>query len=461
NLGRKEGPGAKGVDAITFWNANGKRVTLAWNNVGGGATTISIPAMSESATLYDKFGGNGRRITPQNGRYALSLPGATNNNNFGCVSGECMPEDYIIGGSTQVLVENTDATPAVTILPIGPGSEAPFRVAWRPVGRSGAGWRYDVQVMDTADGQWRDWQVNTTATSAIYGDRPEFPALFERTYLFRARARDASGAMVGMGYPNWGLASTTVLSPKPGATGAGGQPPSAITTPTATATPRPTRPTFYAPDPIFAAFYQSHDGPRILGRGLSVAFAPGNVGGKVQYFEKGRLEDHRATTTDRVWQFQYGLLVDELQQANARLPIGGDASTLTYADLAALASPTKRIAPPAGYTGNTLTRPDGSVFIPFTTDLRAGPGHTVPRWFWAYMNRADLFPGGWLHDIGLPITEPVEATVTKGSVTGRRIIVQAFQRTILTYDPANPPEWQVERANVGTDYLRAFPNRAP
>jgi len=31
------------------------------------------------------------------------------------------------------------------------------------------------------------------------------------------------------------------------------------------------------------------------------------------------------------------------------------------------------------------------------------------------------------------------------------IIIQAIQRTILTSDPANPPDWQVERANNGTD----------
>jgi hypothetical protein len=32
---------------------------------------------------------------------------------------------------------------------------------------------------------------------------------------------------------------------------------------------------------------------------------------------------------------------------------------------------------------------------------------------------------------------------------------------VLTFDPANPPDWQVERANVGTDYARAFPQLVP
>jgi hypothetical protein len=59
------------------------------------------------------------------------------------------------------------------------------------------------------------------------------------------------------------------------------------------------------------------------------------------------------------------------------------------------------------------------------------------------------------------MTEAIPAVVTKGTLANRQILVQVFQRTILTYDPLNPPEFQVERANVGTDYRRAFPDRVP
>jgi hypothetical protein len=103
-----------------------------------------------------------------------------------------------------------------------------------------------------------------------------------------------------------------------------------------------------------------------------------------------------------------------------------------------------------------------TVFVPFSADLKFAPGHLVLGGFWNYINRKDLFPGGWLHDVGLPITEPQVITVTKNFATGpvqRTILVQAFQRTILTYDPANPADWQIERANVGTDYRKAFPDR--
>ncbi|MCY7287804.1 MAG: hypothetical protein LH624_06020 [Cryobacterium sp.] len=36
----------------------------------------------------------------------------------------------------------------------------------------------------------------------------------------------------------------------------------------------------------------------------------------------------------------------------------------------------------------------------------------------------------------------------------REITMQAFERTVLTYDPHNPPAWQVERGNLGSDMLR-------
>ncbi|HZU06065.1 MAG TPA: glycosyl hydrolase [Chloroflexota bacterium] len=215
----------------------------------------------------------------------------------------------------------------------------------------------------------------------------------------------------------------------------------------------------FAVAPVFRPFYDRHDGLRILGRPLSPLTTLNGL--PVQYFEKGRLEDHSSGATDPAWQIQYGLLVDELQQAQADVPVGGDVSAVTYARLARLAAESQRLPPPPGFTGGVAQLSDGSVFIPFSDDLSPAPGHYVPRQFWEYMNNADWFPGGWLHDIGLPITEALRIEVVKQGIGPRTVQVQAFQRTVLTYDPANPPEWQVERANVGTDYARAFPQRVP
>jgi hypothetical protein len=70
---------------------------------------------------------------------------------------------------------------------------------------------------------------------------------------------------------------------------------------------------------------------------------------------------------------------------------------------------------------------------------------------------AHSMPGGWLRDIGLPMTPAVQATVTKGSLGKRIITIQAFQDAILTDDPRSPAASRVERANIGSDYATAFP----
>jgi len=208
--------------------------------------------------------------------------------------------------------------------------------------------------------------------------------------------------------------------------------------------------------PFFERFYAERQGLRVLENTLAAQLIEDGIA--VQYFEKGRMEDH-PEEPNPAWRFQYGLLVDELAAVRAGLPVGGDASTLNYGAIHLLALPDVRTAAPQDFSGGTVMLPDGSVFIPFSAALQPGPGHIVPASFWTYVNNQDLFPGGWLHDVGLPITPPVEAVVDKGPDKGRRILVQAFQRTILTYDPSNPADYIIERANVGTDYARAFPQK--
>ena len=152
----------------------------------------------------------------------------------------------------------------------------------------------------------------------------------------------------------------------------------------------------------------------------------------------------------------YSRLTAILMERDPAGPVS--ATSVTYGDLERAAAPALRQPAPAGFTGGTRGVHDGQ-FAPFDANLRPGPGYVVTPYFWAYINRADLFPGGWLHDVGLPTTEPVEAVVDKGLDTGRHIVVQAFQRTVLTFDALNPQDYWVERANVGTDYARAFPEK--
>jgi hypothetical protein len=109
--------------------------------------------------------------------------------------------------------------------------------------------------------------------------------------------------------------------------------------------------------------------------------------------------------------------------------------------------------PPEGFIEGTMSVVGGQ-FVPYSSQLAPAPGYIVPDYFWNYINRADLFPHGWLHDVGLPLTGTFEAEITVNGLP-QRVVLQAFERAILSYNPTNPAEWQIERANVGTDMLLA------
>jgi hypothetical protein len=100
-------------------------------------------------------------------------------------------------------------------------------------------------------------------------------------------------------------------------------------------------------------------------------------------------------------------------------------------------------------------------------------GHNIPNVFWDFMNQRGPVqvssPGGatsavmqtiplaedtildWEADLGYPITEPYWTNVKIGGAS-KWVLVQAFQRRVLTYVADNPPGWQVEMGNVGRHY---------
>jgi hypothetical protein len=59
----------------------------------------------------------------------------------------------------------------------------------------------------------------------------------------------------------------------------------------------------------------------------------------------------------------------------------------------------------------------------------------------------------WVFTMGYPVSEPFWASVQVGG-NQRMVLIQIFQRRVLTYDPANPSAWQVEMGNVGRHYYR-------
>lgn len=202
----------------------------------------------------------------------------------------------------------------------------------------------------------------------------------------------------------------------------------------------------------FAAYYAAHDGVRLLGYPLRPLSSI--EGFPAQYFDKGRIEDHRGAERDPRWGIMFGRLTAELMECAPFVSVSG--TRITYAELRQAGLPERRVPPPPEFRGGAQARVlpvvGDTVFIPVDPLLRPAPGYYVPRLFWDYMNRPDLFPDGWLHDTGLPLTPALWTDAYKASGV-RRVMLQAFERTVLTYDPLNPPAWQIERANVGMDIL--------
>lgn len=199
----------------------------------------------------------------------------------------------------------------------------------------------------------------------------------------------------------------------------------------------------------FRDYYAEHQGWRILGAPLSDLIEI--EGTTAQYFEKGRIEDHRGKVSDPAWAFMYGRLTAELMVHAPEQAV--NATNITYAALESVANPNLRMPAPINFSQGTQAVQDG-IFVPYDAFLRAAPGYVVPLYFWSYITQADLFPGGWLHDIGLPMSAAFLVTTVKQGEQ-RQIMLQAFERTVLTYDPLNPRAWQVERGNIGADMFNA------
>jgi hypothetical protein len=207
----------------------------------------------------------------------------------------------------------------------------------------------------------------------------------------------------------------------------------------------------------------------------------------VQYFEKARME---LTTLDR-GRVTAGLLVREMisgtlqlgdtqmePYAPAGIPVAGDPLNNpcpTYATLAKVASltPGANTAPDrtgtpidgALTTAGAITAVNGvadpstyGYYVPETK-------HNIAAPFWAFLNQQGPILGadgktvtGKLFDppffaVGLPITEPFWTKSTVGGKT-RDVLMQAFERRVLTYTPTNPDAFKVEMGNVGAAYAR-------
>jgi hypothetical protein len=224
---------------------------------------------------------------------------------------------------------------------------------------------------------------------------------------------------------------------------------------------------------------------------LEEYFQGANGRREVQYFDKARMEiNSPAAGRDALSFVTNGLLVVELiggviqvgdaEFAPARepsmAPVAGDAGSaqaLTYASLRPVASLENDNRAP-DRTGQDVTATLDSTGLVSQDATRAGMvtieryepvlGHNIPDVFWRFMTAEGMVYNGrfgtleqgqvldWVNDLGYPITEPYWTVTTIGGQQ-RTVLVQAFQRRVLTYVAENPPGWQVEMGNVGRHYF--------
>ena len=194
-------------------------------------------------------------------------------------------------------------------------------------------------------------------------------------------------------------------------------------------------------------------------------------GGKrvVQYFDKGRMELGASNTVTA------GLLTVELisgKQQNgdatyapkdpAKAPVAGDTDNTfpTYADLAKVqpaeqnnnGKPVTKQYKADGSFGTYDTKGDAQANTAAFDDTTK---HNLPKAFADFRNAPDF---GGLSAIGLAITEPVWATVKVGG-TQKDVLMQGFERRVLTYTPSNPAGFKVEYGNIGRAYYGwRYPN---
>jgi len=241
-------------------------------------------------------------------------------------------------------------------------------------------------------------------------------------------------------------------------------------------------------DSNFEKIWQQSDGPVaagqanrswLWGQSLWVGYegydqAKPNANRMVEYFDKARMEinDPNADRNSQ-WFVSNGLLTLELvsgkmqvgdsrfeERAPAAIPVAGDLTNNpgpTYAALAGLTTAKGNFAPNrTGQSVNQGVNGSGNVSqvnAPVATTYAYYEGatqHNIPAVLWSWMQN---IPGSnWTFALGYPISEAYWSTFNVGGQS-KQVLVQLFQRRILTYTPSNPAGWQVEMGNIGLHYF--------
>jgi len=205
----------------------------------------------------------------------------------------------------------------------------------------------------------------------------------------------------------------------------------------------------------------------------------------VEYFDKTRMERTNPAASRASAAFvTNGLLAKELitgklqlgntkfeERQPAAITIAGDANDTdgpTYATFTELVStaPLAADAPitqtvdragkigtggPGGVTAGELVTQTNHRTASVFRDFIFGSGPVLGADGKAV--NAPLFANGYAGGVGFPLTEAYWAKVRVGGVA-KQVLVQAFERRVLTYTPDNPDGFKVEAGNVGEQYRR-------
>ncbi|MEI6043846.1 MAG: S8 family serine peptidase, partial [Chloroflexota bacterium] len=212
---------------------------------------------------------------------------------------------------------------------------------------------------------------------------------------------------------------------------------------------------------------------------------------QVFYYDKGRLEiTNPQADPNNDYYATSGLLLRELitgqvqlgdsklsQREPAKVVLAGDNPPLldtapTYADLQELVSfdGSWKSSDLTGQTAGFFLTKGGTVDSSFISSSKVKyaqydptTGHNIADIFVKFMNSSGpIFDGSRvvngplynpLYVFGRPISEPYWTQVTVSGIK-RYVLIQAFERRLLTYTPENSPEFQVELGNIGRAYYQ-------
>ncbi len=203
---------------------------------------------------------------------------------------------------------------------------------------------------------------------------------------------------------------------------------------------------------------------------------PGGVR-TVYYFDKSRMEinDPQGDRTSQ-WFVTNGLLVREMLAglvqtgpeattplAPPTIPLAGDATengAVTYAALSTVATLDggQNAAPDrSGKSITTTIDATGAVGNQPWLDGAARYGyyeptldHNIADVFWKWLGAQ---PVDWVYAVGYPLSEPYWTNAKIGD-EHVWVLVQAFERRVLTFVPTAPDGWQVAAGNVGGHYYQ-------